>query len=96
MAKGPSKVRSAGIGISGGDGEKRRYGQPVRRRLSRMCWILVLVALVAGCTQASTLTRSPSPSRAVDYAAMETAIEDEIVLEARRKALHTRSIGAED
>jgi CubicO group peptidase (beta-lactamase class C family) len=50
----------------------------VRRRLSKLCWILVLAALVGGCTQASTLTPSPSPSRAVDYAAMETAIEDKI------------------
>ena len=39
---------------------------------------MVLAALVGGCTQASTLTRSPSPSRTVDYAAMETAIEDKI------------------
>jgi CubicO group peptidase (beta-lactamase class C family) len=50
----------------------------VRRRLSRLCWILVLAVLVGGCTQASTLTRSPSPSRTVDYAAMETAIEHKI------------------
>ncbi len=54
------------------------YGQPVRRRLAKLCWILVLPALVGGCTQASTLTRSPSPSRTVDYAAMQTAIEDKI------------------
>jgi CubicO group peptidase (beta-lactamase class C family) len=50
----------------------------VRRRLSKLCWILVLAALVGGCTQPTTPTRSPSPSRTVDYAAMETAIEDKI------------------
>jgi CubicO group peptidase (beta-lactamase class C family) len=50
----------------------------VRRRLSKLCWILVLAALFGGCTQVSTLTRSPSPTRTVDYAAMETAIEDKI------------------
>ncbi len=48
----------------------------MRRRLSKLCWILVLAALVGGCTQASTLTRSPS--RTVDYAAMETAIDNKI------------------
>ena len=52
--------------------------KPERRRLSKLCWILVVAALVGGCTQASTLTRSPSPSRTVDYAAIETAIEDKI------------------
>ena len=50
----------------------------MRRRLSKLCWILVLAALVGGCTQPTTPTRSPSPSRTVDYAAMETAIEDKI------------------
>jgi CubicO group peptidase (beta-lactamase class C family) len=54
------------------------YGPPVRRRLSKLCWLLVLAALVGGCTQAPTLTPSPSRSRTVDYAAMETAIEDKI------------------
>ena len=54
--------------------------KPERRRLSKLCWILVVAALVGGCTQASTLTRSPSPSpsHTVDYAAMETGIEDKI------------------
>jgi CubicO group peptidase (beta-lactamase class C family) len=50
----------------------------VRRRLSKLCWVLVLAALVGGCTEAPTQTRSPSLSRTVDYAAMETAIEDKI------------------
>jgi CubicO group peptidase (beta-lactamase class C family) len=39
---------------------------------------LVLAALVGGCTQPTTPTRLPSPSRTVDYAAMETAIEHKI------------------
>jgi len=34
--------------------------------------------VVGGCTQPTTPTRLPSPSRTVDYAAMETAIEDKI------------------
>jgi CubicO group peptidase (beta-lactamase class C family) len=51
---------------------------PMKRRLLRLCWILVLAALVGGCTQASTPTPSPSLSRTVDYAAMETAVEDKI------------------
>ena len=51
---------------------------PMKRRLLRLCWILVLAALVGGCTQASTPTPSPSLSHAVDYAAMETAVEDKI------------------
>ena len=50
----------------------------MRRRLSKFCWILVLAALVGGCTQPTTPTRLPSPSRTVDYAGMETAIEDKI------------------
>ena len=50
----------------------------MRRRLSKLCWILVLAALVGGCTQPTTPTRLPSPSRTVDYAALETAIEDKI------------------
>jgi CubicO group peptidase (beta-lactamase class C family) len=48
----------------------------MRRRLFGLCWILALAALLGGCTQASTPL--PSPSRTVDYAAMETAIEDKI------------------
>ena len=67
--------RLAGEGINAPEGD---YGQPVRRRLLRLCWILVLAALVGGCTQASAPTPSPSPSRTVDYAAMETVIEDKI------------------
>ena len=50
----------------------------MRRRLFGLCWILVLAAFVGGCTQAPTRTPSPSPSRMVDYAAMETAIKDNI------------------
>ena len=58
---------------------KARYRQPMSRRLFGLCWILVLAALVGGCTEAPTRTPSPSPSRTVvDYAAMETAIEDKI------------------
>jgi CubicO group peptidase (beta-lactamase class C family) len=67
--------RLAGEGINAPEGD---YGQPMRRRLLRLCWILVLAALVGGCTQASAPTPSPSPSRTVDYAAMETVIEDKI------------------
>jgi CubicO group peptidase (beta-lactamase class C family) len=48
----------------------------MRHRLSGLCWILVVAALVSGCTQASTPTPSPSPT--VDYAAMEAAIEGKI------------------
>ena len=55
-----------------------RGGNTASIRLSKLCWILFLAALVGGCTQASTLTRSPSPSRTVDYPAMETAIEQKI------------------
>jgi CubicO group peptidase (beta-lactamase class C family) len=57
---------------------KARYRQPMMRRLFGLCWILAVAVLVGGCTQASTRTPSPSPSRTVDYAAMETAIEDKI------------------
>jgi CubicO group peptidase (beta-lactamase class C family) len=57
---------------------QRRYGQQVRRRLSSLCWILVVAALVGGCAQASTSVPSPSPSRTVDYATIKTAIEDKI------------------
>jgi CubicO group peptidase (beta-lactamase class C family) len=57
---------------------KARYRQPMSRRLFGLCWILVLAALVGGCIAAPTRTPSPSPSRTIDYAAMETAIEDKI------------------
>jgi hypothetical protein len=46
----------------------------MRHRLSSLCWILFVAALIGGCTQ----TPTPTPSRIVDYAAMETAIEDKI------------------
>ena len=36
------------------------------------------LAVGRGCTQPTTPTRSPSPSRTVDYAAIEAAIEDKI------------------
>jgi CubicO group peptidase (beta-lactamase class C family) len=55
-----------------------RNRQRVRRRLIGLCWILLLAALVGGCTQAPTQAPMPSPSRTVDYAAMETALEDKI------------------
>src|SRR5215203_1633486 len=48
------------------------------RRLSGLCWILVVAVSIGGCTQAPTRTPSPSPSRSVDYAMMETAIEGSI------------------
>ena len=44
----------------------------MRHRLSSLCWILLVAALIGGCTQ------TPTPSRIVDYAAMETAVEDKI------------------
>jgi CubicO group peptidase (beta-lactamase class C family) len=50
----------------------------MRRRLFGLCWILVVAVWVGGCTQASIPTPSPSPSHTVDYAAIETVIEDKI------------------
>jgi hypothetical protein len=50
----------------------------MRRRLSGLCSILAVAALVGGCTQAPVSTPSPVPSRTVDYAAMEASIEDKI------------------
>jgi CubicO group peptidase (beta-lactamase class C family) len=43
-----------------------------------MGWILALAVLVGGCTQASIQTPSAPPSRAIDYAAIETAIEGKV------------------
>ena len=57
---------------------RAHYLQPMRRRLSGLCWILAAAALVGGCTHASVQTPTRAPSRTVDYAAMETAIDEQI------------------
>ena len=57
---------------------RAHYLQPMRRRLSGLCWISAAAALVGGCTHASVQTPTRAPSRTVDYAAMETAIDDKI------------------
>jgi CubicO group peptidase (beta-lactamase class C family) len=50
----------------------------MKGRLRSLCWILVVGALVAGCTRASTPSPSPVASHSVDYTGMKTAIEDKI------------------